>query len=155
MRQSFEALGFIGMTPRQSTKTNAIPMMLIAPCGMNCRLCAAYAREKNPCPGCRGDDRGKPKTRLTCRIKTCEKTVQLGIRYCAGCDGFPCDRLNHLDERYRSKYGMSMIENLVNIKRVGIRQFIKNEKEKWACPKCGEMLCVHEPQCLACDHTWR
>ena len=23
---------------------------------MNCRLCRAYGREKNACPGCRGDD---------------------------------------------------------------------------------------------------
>ena len=76
-------------------------------------------------------------------------------RYCFSCDSFPCARLNHLDERYRAKYGMSMIENLVNIKKVGIRQFIKSEKEKWACPECGEMICVHEPQCLFCKHKRR
>ena len=143
------------MTRKQSMETNAIPMTLIAPCGMNCRLCCAYSRDKKACPGCRGDNRVKPKTRVTCRIKNCEKMRQGKFRYCFSCDGFPCDRLNHLDERYRAKYGMSMIDNLVSIKKVGIRQFIQNEKEKWTCPECGGLLCVHEPQCLSCEHKWR
>ena len=34
------------MTPEKSTRTNPIPGTLIAPCGMNCRLCQAYARDK-------------------------------------------------------------------------------------------------------------
>ena len=136
-------------------KINAIPTTLIAPCGMNCRLCRAYARDKKACPGCRGDDRGKPKTRVKCRIKNCEKMVQGKVRFCFDCDSFPCDRLNHLDERYRTKYGMSMADNLVHIKKFGIRYFIKNEKERWTCPECSQLICVHKPQCLSCGHRWR
>ena len=139
----------------RASKTNAIRTSLIAPCGMNCRLCVAYTREKNPCPGCRGDDSVKPKTRVVCRIKTCVKIVQGKVRYCLGCDRFPCDRLNHLDTRYRTKYGMSMINNLTQIKKLGVRSFIKNEKKKWTCPECGQLLCVHKPQCLFCGHKWR
>ena len=77
------------------------------------------------------------------------------VRYCFGCDGFPCARLNHLDKRYRTRYGMSMIGNLEDIRESGIRQFIRNEKERWSCPECGELLCVHHPQCLYCQHAWR
>ena len=136
-------------------KTNAIRTTLIAPCGMNCRLCSAYRRDKNACPGCRGDDSVKPKTRVTCRIKNCENMRQGKFRYCFSGDRFSCDRLNHLDERYRTRYGMSMIDNLVQIKKFGIRHFIRNEKERWACPGCGQLLCVHRPQCLFCGHEWR
>ncbi len=50
-------------------------------------------------------------------------------KYCFCCDSFPCVRLNHLDKRYRTKYGMSMIDNLENIRKFGIRHFIRNEKE--------------------------
>jgi hypothetical protein len=50
---------------------------------------------------------------------------------------------------------MSMIGNLENIREFGIRQFIRNEKERWSCPECSELLCVHYPQCLYCQHTWR
>ena len=50
---------------------------LIAPCGMNCGICMAYLREKNKCPGCRGDDTNKPVTRVGCKIKNCE-AIQKG-----------------------------------------------------------------------------
>lgn len=143
------------MISKRSTKAIAISAKLIAPCGMNCRLCAAYTRDKNPCPGCLDDDSLKTKVRFMCRIKNCEKIVNSKVKYCFGCDGFPCDRLKNLDKRYRAKYGMSMIENLENIKKLGIRHFIRNEKERWGCPECGEILCVHKSQCLYCHHTWR
>ena len=143
------------MTQKQSTKTIPISKTLIAPCGMNCRLCRAYVRDKKPCPGCRADDNSKSKSCITCHIKNCEKIVSGGIKYCFECDSFPCARLNHLDKRYRTKYGMSMIENLVNIKKFGIRDFIRNEKERWSCRECGQLICVHKPQCLCCGHKWR
>ena len=51
-----------------STKT-IIKSSLIAPCGMNCALCMArLIREKNQCPGCRGDDNDKPKYCVQCVI---------------------------------------------------------------------------------------
>jgi hypothetical protein len=130
-------------------------LKLIAPCGMNCRLCGAYGRDRNACPGCRGDDSVKSKTCVNCRIKNCEMLAQGRTGYCFGCDHFPCDRLNHLDKRYRTKYGMGMIENLMNIKKAGIRKFIENENIRWTCPGCGVMLCVHKPHCLSCGRKWR
>ena len=143
------------MTPSKATNANAIRADLIAPCGMNCRLCRAYTREKKPCNGCRGDDGDKPKTRVICRIKTCEVLRQGKSRYCFRCARFPCDAMNHLDERYRTRYGMSMIKNLLYIKKYGIRRFLCNEQEKWACPACGQLLCVHKPECLFCGRKRR
>lgn len=141
------------MPHTQPIKT--IPTALIAPCGMNCRLCVAYTRKKDPCPGCRGNDSDKCKTRFACRIKTCAERKKLKARYCYSCEGFPCDRLLHLDKRYRTKYGMSMIENLLAIRNHGIRRFVHAEAKKWRCPGCGELLCVHKPYCLSCGKTWR
>ena len=143
------------MTQIRSKKTNAIPTTLIAPCGMNCSLCRAFIRDKKTCPGCRDDDSLKSKARFKCKIKTCEQRVKGKNKYCFSCDSFPCARLNHLDKRYRTKYGMSMIDNLKTIREFGIRQFIRNEKERWACPECGEMICVHIPKCLSCEYKWR
>jgi hypothetical protein len=133
-------------------KPNTIPTMLIAPCGMNCRLCGAFSRDRNACPGCRGDDSAKPKSCALCRIKTCEKLVTARAKYCYSCDSFPCDRLRHLDRRYRTNYGMSMIDNLRDIRTSGVRHFVRSEKTKWTCPECGALLCVHEPQCLHCQY---
>jgi hypothetical protein len=73
------------------------------------------------------------------------------VRYCYECGSFPCKRLKALDKRYRTKYGMSMIENLKSIKENGINEFMAKEKQKWSCPKCGELMCCHAGYCLCCD----
>jgi hypothetical protein len=140
---------------RQFKKTETIRTILIAPCGMNCRLCLAYMRDKKSCPGCRGDDENKSKSCVSCLIKNCGKLAQAGVKYCFGCDSFPCARLKHLDKRYRTKYGMSMIDNLLNIRTFGIHQFVRNEQERWTCPECGQLICVHRPHCLSCRRVWR
>jgi Protein of unknown function (DUF3795) len=135
------------LTPRLTSST------LIAPCGINCGVCRAHLRERNPCPGCRGNDAGKPKTRIMCKIKICEKRVSGKIQYCSSCNEFPCQTLRHLDDRYRTNYGMSVIDNLLMIKTSGIRTFLASEEQKWVCPACGGALCVHEPRCLSCGRT--
>jgi len=136
-------------------KSFALPTVLIAPCGMNCSLCMAYIREKNSCPGCREDDKYKAKSCVNCQIKNCAKIVKGDLKYCFKCDTFPCERLKHLDKRYRTKYSMSMIENLNLIKNRGIRRFVENEKKRWACPQCSRLLCVHRSECTHCHYVWR
>jgi len=143
------------MNQRNSIKPNSISTTLIAACGMNCSLCLAYGRVKNACSGCRGDDSIKSKSRIACHIKNCKKIVSDKNKYCFGCDTFPCAKLIHLDKRYRTKYSMSMIENLNAIRSQGIRHFVENEKKRWECPKCGMLLCVHRSECIYCHHVWR
>jgi hypothetical protein len=124
---------------------------MIAPCGMNCGLCAGYLREKNPCPGCRSRTVKKPTYCKTCIIKNCLILMKNKLKFCSDkCDKYPCKRLKGLDKRYKLKYGMSMIENLENIKKLGIKKFTENEDERWKCSKCGKTLCVHRPQCINC-----
>jgi hypothetical protein len=135
-------------------KTDPTSPVLIAPCGINCRLCRAYIRDKNACPGCRGEDTFKSKSCVMCKIRNCEKLVTGGMKYCFDCDEFPCGRLTHLDKRYRARYGTSPIDNLTSIREIGIRNFVENENKKWICPECGAMLCMHQPQCLSCGYMW-
>jgi hypothetical protein len=127
-------------------KSVNIPTSMIAPCGMNCALCMGYQRKKNHCAGCNSLNQ----TRVKCVIKYCEYLKDSGKKFCFGCKKYPCKRLTALDKRYRTKYGMSMIENLNSIKEAGIRKFIKDEKEKWACKECGSLICVHKKRCLTC-----
>ena len=122
---------------------------------MNCGLCCAFLRDRNPCPGCRGDDRGKPKTRVTCKIKNCEERRRRGGDFCFNCASFPCECLGRLDQRYRLNYGMSMIQNLRTIEADGLKRFVEQEKLKWICAGCGETLCVHRSSCPACKLNWR
>ena len=133
------------MEIKSSTKIS-----LIAPCGMNCGICRGYLREKNKCPGCRGIDVNKPVTRSKCKIKNCSELKINNLKFCIKCKRFPCKKINQLDKRYRTKYNMSMIENLQDIGKLGIRKFVINEKKRWDCSKCGFPICVHSGCCFNC-----
>ena len=130
---------------------------LIAPCGMNCSLCIAYIFNKNDlnkdgfkrkyCSGCIA--RGK-----NCTFalgKKCYLIATGKIRFCYECNNFPCDGLKRLDKRYKTKYHLSMIDNLNYIKESGIEQFIKKEIQKWKCKTCGDSVCCHNGLCLNCQ----
>lgn len=130
---------------------------LIAPCGMNCALCLSYQFQqhdinqlgfhKKYCPGCL--PRGKNCLHMG---DTCELLRDGRVRFCYECSDFPCKRLKALDKRYRTKYHLSMIENLTYIRDNGLAAFLNNEGQKWTCEKCGSSLtCCHNGLCLTCD----
>ena len=125
---------------------------LIAPCGMNCGICMAFLRDKNKCPGCRVIDNFQPITRVRCIIKNCEQLRKSNSKYCFNCRTYPCKRLKQLDKRYRTKYSMSMIENLNNIRKNGIRDFLQKEKIRWTCSKCSGVIIVHRGTCSRCGY---
>jgi hypothetical protein len=62
--------------------------------------------------------------------------------FCCDCEEFPCAKLKHMDKRYRTKYGMSEIENLEFIRDNGIRKFIAREQKRWMCER--GIFCVHD-----------
>lgn len=127
-----------------------IKSSLIAPCGMNCGICSGHLREKNKCPGCNATSPNKPGYCRECIIKNCAHFKNGKSKFCYDCEKYPCKRLKQLDKRYRTKYHMSMIENLNSIRELGIRAFIRNEKVRWACSECGGVICVHRGACVKC-----
>lgn len=128
---------------------------LIAPCGMNCGLCRAYLAYTHGvqrvrgkvtyCAGC------NPRAK-NCYIKRgCKKLTRHEIIYCSECNLMPCEKLAHLDKRYRERYSMSMVENLKNLKEKGMDEFLKSQAEKYPCPECGSgVICVHDGKCYSC-----
>lgn len=123
---------------------------LIAACGMNCGICQAYLREKRKCPGCYGEATNKPISKVNCIIKNCEMVKQSQSGFCYECLEYPCKRLEQLDKRYRTKYAMSVIENLEYIKENSLTAFVEKENERWRCSKCGGVICVHRGYCFHC-----
>lgn len=128
---------------------------LIAPCGLNCSLCRSFIRDRRPCPGCREDGGHKSHACLTCAIKNCKDRAAGGHQFCFSCVKYPCADLLHLDGRYRTKYGVSVIENLERIRAVGVTSFVAEETIRWSCPACGSRLCMHKPQGVNCGHAWQ
>jgi hypothetical protein len=128
---------------------------LIAPCGMNCALCLAYQRAKIHCPGCRAEGAGKLSSCLVCSIKLCHLALVDNLEFCHQCAAYPCARIRHIDKRYRDKYAMSMVANLQTIQSSGVDVFAAQQRERWRCPGCGGLICVHRPKCLHCGLDWR
>lgn len=129
-----------------------IRQKMIAACGMNCAICSGHLREKNTCPGCRQLDKKGPEYCRKCIIKHCKILKEKGMKFCSDkCEKFPCKRLKDLDKRYRNKYDMSMIDNINEINKKGIRFFVKKQAKKYKCSKCGNLICVHNKKCYVCD----
>jgi len=135
-----------GESPCVKTRPD-IKIKSIAPCGMDCGTCSGYLRKKRVCLGCRSGDKNKPVYCKTCIMRNCTKRKG---PYCNSCKEYPCPRLKRLDKRYRTRYGMSMIQNLDSIKTSGIRAFVKEERVRWACTACKGTVCVHNGYCSSC-----
>ena len=115
---------------------------LIAPCGMNCNLCIAHLREKKRCLGCRAGNENKSNSCIKCYIKNCGIMKNNSLKFCSKkCEKFPCLKLKNLDKRYKSKYMMSMLENLEIIDKKGITKFLEGERRRWI--RGGKVFCVH------------
>lgn len=125
---------------------------MVAPCGMDCRLCLGHQRTERHCAGCRNeaDILYKTKGSRSCVIKHCAELEGSSTGFCFECGRFPCARLKQLDKRYRARYGMSMLENLAAIRDQGMETFLAGQSIRWTCPSCGSLLCVHRPACLQC-----
>jgi hypothetical protein len=129
---------------------------LVAPCGMNCNVCAAYLASTHDlrskgfrmmyCIGCRPRD--KPCAFLK---KRCDRLREKKVDYCFECPTFPCGGLSAIDKRYRTQFRMSEIENLQHIRDQGINSFLRKEEAKWRCEKCGGVVSCHNGLCFSCD----
>ena len=137
-------------------KTKGFSEELIAPCGMNCGLCSGYLALKHDlkakgirmpyCIGCRPRDK-----QCSFIKKRCDLVLTGKVEYCYECNDFPCERLKHLEKRYRTNFRMSMIDNLEFIRDNGINDFLEQEHNKWQCSKCGGVICCHNGFCFGCD----
>ena len=126
---------------------------LIAPCGMNCRICIAFLgytmsgnKRKMNCIGC--NPSGKSCTHLK---KYCKKLTKKEIKYCYECNDFPCKQIQKLDDKYRKRFDMSTIDNLRYIKENGMKKFLQKQEKKYKCSKCGGVICVHNGKCYFCN----
>jgi hypothetical protein len=129
---------------------------------MYCGLCSSYLayahqipRKRGKfshCAGCRPRDK-----QCSFIKKQCKKLLNGTIRYCFECPTYPCKNLAHIDERYRTNYRMSFIENLNLIKSRGENALLTALQDRFACPKCGDLKSVHSGKCFGCDDvkSWR
>ena len=129
---------------------------LIAPCGMNCAICKGYIAYTHSIPRVRGKVTycaGCQSRAKNCYVKgNCKKLIHREIKFCYECGAMPCEKLAHLDNRYRERYGMSMVENLKMLKNKGVDEFLREQALRFRCPTCGDVVCVHDGKCYGCGY---
>jgi len=119
---------------------------------MDCGVCMVFLRKKRRCAGCNVESPRKSNHCSVCKIRNCPERAE-GSGFCFDCRKYPCVRLKQLDKRYRAKYSMSMIENLNGIRDSGLERFMESENSRWACPTCGNPVCVHNGKCYHCQRV--
>lgn len=124
----------------------------LAPCGVICDLCMAFQRARNKCVGCQADG-SKPYHCTVCSIKTCPEKHGNQAALCSDCPKYPCRQIKDLNKRYMAKYGENLQHNLESAGKGGLADFIAAARQKWSCPACGQLLCVHTVKCLQCGGT--
>lgn len=128
---------------------------LVAPCGMNCAICSRYLAyvnnlNKSQCAGCHASNYMCSYLFGKCTGINSALEGEATAKFCFECDQYPCREINRMDKRYRNNYKMSVIENLEAIKKNGIMQFIDDQYKAYNCPKCGELISIHNKKCFKC-----
>jgi hypothetical protein len=125
-----------------------ISSSMLAPCGMNCSVCYAHLRKKRVCAGCRGEEDSQPPYCRRCSIRNC--ALNQGIDFCFECSSFPCPVVKRMDQRYRLRYQVSLVEHGLRIRAIGTKRFLSEEKQKWTCTHCAGVVSVHSRVCSDC-----
>jgi hypothetical protein len=135
---------------------------LVAPCSMNCGVCSAYLAYSRKIPRKRGKIVHcfgcRPRNKQCAFIKgSCKALGENKVEFCFECNDFPCYQLRRIDERYRKNYDASFVENLEDIRKNGIKKFLEKQRERYKCPKCGGVICIHNKKCYDCDkiESWK
>ena len=127
---------------------------------MHCAVCSAYLAKLHEIPKARGKishcSGCRPRDKQCAYIKgSCSRLSNGRVTYCFECPTFPCDRLKKIDNRYRTTYNMSFIENLELIKDRGEQAFLKLQQKRFGCDRCGALTSIHNGKCYVCDKIVR
>lgn len=145
---------------------------LVAVCGLYCGACPMYTatqskdeeeikallkqfssgpmtlkKEDILCDGCIGGDRVASFCR-DCPMRACPNDKQDVIR-CSDCQEFPCSRITDFNNDGMPHHG-EVLNNLRQIKKMGIQKWAKYDEERWQCPKCKSPMTWYDSKCSGC-----
>ena len=134
---------------------------LVGPCGLHCGICTMYRAyhdrnlslwQETPknfrkqlglgdevdfkdiaCEGCRSSMLFEYCAQ--CSIRKCV-LEEKGLDWCYQCEDFPCEML--LD--FQSYWRMPIVENLREIKEIGLDKWLEQKDKKWQCTQCETTL---------------
>jgi hypothetical protein len=132
---------------------------LVGPCGIYCGSCRHYLVLKKDLLEKRGLKKGCEGCRIqnkNCSFikRDCRSLRKKEYEFCIECEDFPCQNLIKLDNRHRRNYGDKPIDNLKKIKKIGLEMWSEEQKNIYACPRCGGEICIHDEECYDCGYKY-
>ena len=144
---------------------------LVASCGLYCGACPWYlatqenneerlasiqkqfgglmklSREDLLCDGCLGGGRLASFCRK-CDIRD-SATAKTKTRRCSECAEFACSRITGFNNDGMLHHA-EVLENLRQLRTMGIKEWSKHEEDRWRCPKCQTTISWYEDECPKC-----
>lgn len=56
----------------------------------------------------------------------------------------------NLEKSYKQRYQVSLVDNSLNAKERGLTQFMKQDRRRWTCRRCGGVISLHDQECSEC-----
>ncbi|MGA3086170.1 MAG: DUF3795 domain-containing protein [Thermodesulfobacteriota bacterium] len=136
---------------------------LAAVCGLYCEACSLFiatmedparlkgmakrfqvSEEAVKCYGCRSTKRG-PYCQ-TCKMFFC--AAERGIAFCSQCEEYPCDELKQFQSAMPHR--IDLWENLERIESMGYKQWLKEIRKNYVCPRCQTINSTYDLKCRKC-----
>jgi len=128
-------------------------------CGLYCGACTTYRAYKDKdstllnklaathnipvdkiaCDGCLSHNYRLylPAEFRDCYFRKCAE--EKGVTWCFECSEFPCKRLKDFSRDGRAHH-TAVIDNLREMKNLGVDEWLKIQEKRWRCPNCGKKL---------------
>ena len=136
---------------------------LAAVCGLYCKACSLYiattedperlktlatrlqlSEEAIKCYGCRSDKRGP----YCEKCKTFACAAERRIDFCIECAKYPCDDLKQFQSAMPHR--LELWADLERIRSIGYKQWLKEIRENYACPRCQIINSAYDLKCRKC-----
>jgi hypothetical protein len=99
------------------------------------------------CDGCLSDGHIAVHCK-NCKMRLCAKDKPDVIR-CSDCPDFPCSRIKDFSSDGKPHHA-ELLDNLRNLKKMGIKDWTMHEQVRWTCPGCSNSLSWYDPACSNC-----
>ena len=145
---------------------------LVASCGLYCGACPMYLATQSKdesrlksmfrqfssskmnwkmedllCDGCRGTGQLATFCRK-CAIRDSAAT-KTKTKLCSDCSEYACTRITAFNNDGMLHHA-EVLANLRQLKSVGLKEWAKQEEEKWACPSCRGRMGWYDAKCPKC-----
>ena len=134
-----------------------------AACGLFCEACSWFistaedperlkrlaaqqnwSTEEGKCYGCRSHKRLLYCE--NCKMFAC--ATERGIDFCSECEKYPCEDLIRFQSAMPHR--IELWDNLERITSVGYKQWLKEIRENYTCPRCQTLNSAYDLKCRKC-----